>query len=295
MPDLIPAALDYLAAGHHLLALTGKRPNPRYHAKPEEDGVPGWSWDRSIYGLPESDEDIEAFKEVFTHPSTTGIALLIPEHVLVADVDSEPAAQLFRHLAGSDPLDTRTSKTPNGYHIWFLAPGADQSVWLGNRSLLFKGYGGYVAAPPSDHFDDEGNIDGTYAWIGDWEPIDWLPEGIDAYIKQMRENARPEPNKEDGRRLILKVTGAKPVSIFSDRVEWAMEWNLAGLASAIINAPEGNQNAMIAWAAMVAQEEGVPYDTAMAVLLDAALLGNHPRKRAVATIRGVYQRRGRGQ
>ena len=99
--DLTEAALGYLRLEMHLLALTEKRPNPRYHSKGEDDEV-GWSWDKSIHGWPETDADLHALEEVFTHPSTTGVAILIPMHVLVADVDTEEAAVLFAELAGGE-------------------------------------------------------------------------------------------------------------------------------------------------------------------------------------------------
>lgn len=282
MNELAQAAVEYLHADMHLLALTGKRPNSRYHET--------WDWDNSIHGMPLTLADTEALKEVFTHPTTTGIAILIPEHVLVADVDTEAAATLFTELAGDiETWETRTSRTPNGLHLWYLAPGANSTVWVGDRTLLFKGFGGYVAAPPSRHFDENGVEDGVYTWLGDWQPVDWLPEGIRERIKFERALAGDpiEQKKHPIWSVPLDANG-----------HWTWKgwsyYSIEGLCKAIREAPDGNQNNMIAWAAMQARDEGVPFESAMPQLLAAAIEGGHPEHRARTTIRGAYKRAARG-
>jgi len=281
MNDLALAAVGYLAEGFHLLALHGKRPNPKYHET--------WDWDNSIHGIPESEDDEAALAAVFADPSTTGVAILIPQHVLVADIDTDAAAELYLDLAGVVP-ETRTARTPNGLHVWFWAPGADASVWLGDRTLLFKGFGGYVAAPPSRHFDEKGEEDGVYMWMPDarYEP---LPKGIEDAIRDAR--------AVDGLQSAYAATPReKNLVLLMENRRWAWKGygvvDITGLCKAIIDAPEGNQNNMIAWAAMQARDEGVPYDLAMPQLLAAALEGNHPEHRARATIKGAYKRRSRG-
>lgn len=290
MNELTEAALGYLEQGHHLLALSGKRPNLRYHSKGDGDEV-GWSWDRSIHGSPETDEDRAALAEVFEHPSTTGVAILIPKGVLVADVDTDEAADLF--LAAGGTLDTVCAKTTKGYHVWFEDPAADKSVWLGGRVLLFKGFGGYVAAPPSRHFADEARTqqDGVYTWLVEpaGQRLAPLPAQIADRLKIVR--SFPEPVREERAGPSLHVP--LDAEFHWTWNGWA-EWNIEGLRQAIIKAPDGNQNNMIAWAAMQARDEGVPYDAAMPALLSAALEGHHPRQRAIQTIRGAYGRRSRG-
>lgn len=279
MNDLALAAVGYLAEGFHLLALHGKRPNPKYHES--------WDWDNSIHGIPESEEDEAALAAVFADRTTTGVAILIPQHVLVADVDTEDAAAMFMRLAGEMP-NTRTARTPNGLHMWFWEPGADASVWLGDRVLLFKGFGGYVAAPPSRHFDEAGKEDGVYMWMPDarYEP---LPAGIENALNARKALDATVPVPFDREKNLVLV--------MRDR-RWTWKGyaytDISGLCKAIIEAPEGNQNNMIAWAAMQARDEGVPFDLAMPQLLAAALEGNHPEHRARATIRGAYKRGARG-
>jgi len=286
--DLADAALAYLDAGLHLLALRGKRPNIRFH--------PTWDWDNSIHGVPENDADMHALEEVFDCPTTTGVAILIPQNVLVADVDTEEAAVLLMQLAGSLP-DTRTGRTPNGLHLWFLSPGADANVWIGGRTLLFKGFGGYVVAPPSDHFDAHGNLDGVYTWIGDWGPIDWLPEGVEERLKFTRamKNVKPVKIAADLSGEFIQVEFTTDASGMPDG-KWRLwkRWHIEGLCKAIIDAPDGNQNNVICWAAMQARDEGVPFDLAMPQLLAAAIAGGHPADRAKTTIKGAYKRGHRG-
>lgn len=290
MSELTDAALDYLSRGLHLLALTEKRPNPRYHGK-DDEGNGGWSWDLSIHGYPEKDADLHALAEVFDHESTTGVALLIPEHFLVADIDTDEAASLFLDLAGDVP-ETVVAKTPNGLHAWYLAPGAAGSRWVGERTLLFKGLGGYVAAPPSRHFDRNHVEDGRYEWISDFDAgIADLPDGIAAYFRarnalEMTQSVHTEPS---GRLMVVPMG---PDGRWT-RQGWS-SWHLEGLCRAIRDAKDGNQNNMIAWAAMQARDEGVPYDVAMPLLLNAALEGGHPRHRAVTTIKGAFTRGPRG-
>lgn len=279
MNDLTLAAVSYLAAGLHLLALTGKRPNTKFHGE-------GWDWDNSIHGLPESGEDEEALDQVFSDRSTTGVAILIPQHVLVADVDTEEAATLLHSLgAGYDFAATRVAKTPHGLHLWFLAPGANASVWVGGRTLLMKGFGGYCVAPPS-------TVDGQpYRWIGDWAIIDWLPDGVEKRLRVARAvgSLKPAKTVEDHSGEYIQITWIEGKK---NPILWK-RWNIAGLCRAIVEAPEGNQNSIIAWASMAARDEGVPFETAYPLLMAAAAEGNHPERRARDTIKGAY-RRGKG-
>jgi hypothetical protein len=206
--------------------------------------------------------------------------------MLVADVDTEEAAVLFMGLAGEMP-DTAIAETPNGLHLWFLAPGFDANQWLGGRKLLFKGFGGYVAAPPSAHFDADGVQDGVYTWLSDpSQGYDLLPERISSHLAAKRHLEAIAPSKD--------TSGSVGHVEFDDkgRATWRMwqVWDLSGLQRAIREADDGNQNNIIHWAAMRAAETGVPFDVAMKDLLAAALEGHHPRRRAETSIRSGYRK-----
>lgn len=276
--QLEDAAAAYLEAGLHILALAGKRPNPAVH--------PTFSYENSAWGSPEGAEASGWMEEAFGHPDTTGVGILVPEHMLVADIDTDDAAALFYELAGALP-GAAVSRTAHGLHVWYIAPGADKTYWLGGRTLMLRGLGGYVAAPPSVH--PEGPV---YEWI---DPLvvdgrvsaDLLP---DAMAKRLKVDdffaARKLADREahENWRYVVELDERRHLKSLR------REWDLEGLERAIVEAPDGNQNNMISWAAMTARDEGVPYDVAMDRLLDAAIRGNHPRDRAVATIRGAYRR-----
>lgn len=296
MTDLADAAVDYLRAGLHILALTGKKPNARVHGE-------SWSWDESFWGTPR-DEDIPQIERSFNEYGTTGIAILIPPEFLVADVDTDRAAQLLLDLGFEVNDETVSAKTKNGLHIWFWCPGADRNRWLGDgqqpdpgRTLLFKGLGGYVVAPPSLHFDADGEVDGSYEWVN---PL--VVGGVPQMPNAIPPTARERFKRDD---LWAKDRTENKVAVSSFTVQpveglkwwqWTKTWEYQteGLERAIIGAADGNQNNIIHWAAMTCAEEGVPYEVAMERLLAAAVKGNHPRQRARDTIRGAYKVRARG-
>lgn len=289
--DLTTAALQYLANGHHLLALHEKRPNPRFHARPADSDEPGWSWDRSIHnddGLPLADTDIAAVDAIFSDPTTTGIALLVPAGALVADIDTPRAAEIYMKHAGALPTDTCVSKTPNGLHVWFLAPGYDGGVWLeGKEGLLFKGLGGYVAAPPSAHFNAKGEQDGVYQWLGDTAVIAPLPKGIARALADARAVASLTPVRfsESGGDVHCEWDSkGRLVAMWPD-------WHIDGLLKAVRESGEGNRNNMLAWAALTAAEEGATIESTMPSLLQAALDAGLSRRESVTTIRAAFKRR----
>ena len=292
MNDLTTAALAYARAGLHLLALTGKQPSGKWH--------PEWDYERSIHGEGEPTwEERAAFEAIFEDDLVTGVAILIPEHFYVADVDKEPAAIILRDLLGGEfAIDTAASQTRNGLHIWFYAPGAHASRWVGGRDgLLLKGLGGYVVAPPSKH-----PAGGVYRWLNPLVVdgricVADMPASMAATLQAIDRvdhtarvgdgEGQSHPEEDPGFwGWSVEGTG----SLAGGTLHVRAGWNLDGLENAIIEAPDGNQNNVIAWAALTARDGGVPYDVAMTKLLDASLRGNHPKARAVTTIKGVYER-----
>lgn len=292
MTPLLDAALDYLSAGLHILALTEKRPNALVHGE-------SWSWEGSFHGAPTTDKEVEALTRAFTGRGTTGIAILVPPQFYVADVDSERAADLLLECGFAADPDTVAAQTKNGIHVWFWDPEASSNRWLGDgqepnpgRTLLLKGFGGYVVAPPSAHFDSSGKQDGTYSWIG---PLvvgglaqfpDILPAEVRRRLHRADAWAETRPEREQVSHFTME-----PVEGVSWWL-WEKNWDYAtsGLEQAIIGAADGNQNNIIHWAACVCRDEGVPRDIAMERLMEAARLGNHPLNRARDTIRGAYKR-----
>lgn len=296
MTDLFEPALDYLRAGLHILALNGKRPSALAHGD-------HWSWDDSFHGVPLGVEQ-DHLRNIFQNPKVTGIAILIPPGFLVADVDSERAAQLLVDLGFEATEETVCAKTKNGLHVWFWAPGQERNRWLGDgnvkeenptRTLLFKGHGGYVVAPPSLHFDDKGIVDGVYEWItplvvdGVAQFPDQLPFKVAQRMKAEDQYAAAKPEREAMQFFTMTPADGVPWWLWEKHWDYQTE----GLERAIETAADGNQNNVIHWAAMKCREEGVPYEIAMERLMAAAERGNHPRIRARDTIRGAYKRAAR--
>lgn len=292
--DIQVAALEYVGAGLRIIALTGKRPNGRVHGE-------SWSWEDSFHGIPETEAEWEAIGMAFSESmGTTGIAILIPPDFLVADVDSDRAAQLLLDLGFERQNDsTPIAQTKNGLHVWFWWPGADRNRWLGDgqepdpgRTLLFKGLGGYVVAPPSLHFDAAGVIDGTYSWVtplvsgGAMFMPDVLPSLARERFTMEDQYVATKPDKEAMAHFNMEPVEGVPW------YQWKPVWDYqtAGLEKAIETAAMHNQNNLIHWAAMTCLDEGVPYEIAYERLMAAALRGNHPKDRARATIRGAYKR-----
>lgn len=296
--ELQVAATDYIAAGLHILALTGKKPNFRVHGE-------SWTWDDSFHGEAASLAEVDAVWDAFSQrKGTTGIAILIPPDFYVADVDTDRAAELILALGWQRSDDSVVSLTKNGVHIWFCMPGADRNRWVGDgqepdptRTLLFKGLGGYVVAPPSLHFADDGTVDGTYEWAfsivlpsGGIAMPDLLPEGVRR--KFILNDQLTGLKTEKDAMTSFSMTPVEGVPWY----EWPKVWDYqtAGLERAIESAADGNQNNLIHWAALTCREEGVPYEVAMERLLAAAIKGGHPRARARDTIKGAYKRAARG-
>lgn len=295
------AAIEYVSAGLHILALTGKKPNGRVHGG-------SWSYEDSFHGTLQSDEENEALAKAFSaERGTTGIAILVPPEFLVADVDSDRAAQLLLDCGfDADGGDSIVALTKNGLHVWFWWPGADRNRWLGDaqepdpgRTLLFKGFGGYVVAPPSLHFDAAGVEDGAYKWSRNPLVLGgrrYMPQPLPAGAgERLARDDMWTADRAEHRTEVTTFTLIPDPDLKWWQWEKVYDYQTGGLERAIETAADGNQNNVIHWAAMTAKEEGVPLAVAMERLLDAAIRGGHPRNRARDTIKGAYKRRARGR
>jgi hypothetical protein len=281
--DLVDYAKSYLSAGLSIIALTGKRPNTHFH----EHGLSD-----PIEGVPESKEDDELIERVFTHPDTTGVGILIPRFVYVADVDSDDAATLYMELAGGLP-DTPVAKTRNGLHIWFWEPTAESSIWLGyGKVLLLRGLGSYVAAPPSEHPDG-----GKYTWLdplvdtdsGSLMSLGFLPEPLrEAILAVQKVKATAEVTRE--KTYIWQLSHNEGVWRLAKRLA---DPDITGLARAVAECPPGNRNNMLSWAAMTAAEDGIPYDMALEGLTAAGIAAGLDRRETTVTIKAAYRRKGK--
>lgn len=278
---LVDAAEAYLTAGLKIIALSGKKPNNEFHRH-------GLS--EPLAGAPDTLDDLKLISRVFTHPTTTGVGILIPKDVLVADVDSRDAAVLFKDLGG-DMDSGAVAATRNGLHLWYYRFGAEASVWLGGRTLLFRGYGSYVAAPPSAHPDG-----GTYTWLVPLklDGVQSVAASLPRLPIQMEELLRVQEAQNALTVRTTKITLwelSYEDGVFSLKTS-VVDPEIEPLAKAVAGGAVGNRNNLLAWAAMTAAEEGIPLEVALPALLEASLKAGLGSDEARVTIKAAYRRKG---
>lgn len=239
---LVGAAVEYLNLGLSVIALTGKTPNVKVHRQ---------GLHQALSGAPDPDDITGVLTDVFEHPDTTGIAIVIPFPYVVVDIDGPDGAEQWAELVGEEaflgPTDRWVAKTGRGLHLWYASTQATGSIKLGSK-LDLKGQASYVAAPPSQHPDG-----GTYKWL--------LPPSAEAPPKEVPETlARRIANHafESERRVVgsrMRKVVRQPRFAEGDTVFYAQAGYTA-LIDAVKNAAEGNRNNMLHWAAATMAEEG---------------------------------------
>lgn len=258
--DLAAAGAEYLRAGLSIIALTGKAPNGRFHPHGLKEPYAGES-------------NIGNWELAARHRDTTGVGLVIPEHLVVVDIDGEEGAVEFRRLVGAVP-ETAVARTARGLHLWFVSPHQHRSTKLGPK-LDLKGAGGYVCGPPSVHpGDPESGLEPgfVYHWL---DPlvvdvagttacqVDWLPDFIEEVLAERKAHVRLAVGSGGG--------------------------SMKGLADHLAAQGEGNRNAALYWAACVARDDGHALGDALSTLAEAAMSAGLDRREAVRTIRSAYR------
>lgn len=259
MTPLVEAAHAYLNAGLSVIALTGKLPNTATHPHGLKN---------ALVGVPECAEDDSLIERVFTHPDTTGIAIVLTHQIVVVDIDGgEGAAELAVILGLSvaemiewaRQLDTPVAATGRGLHVYFLATRPWRTTKLGLK-LDLKGEGGYVAAPPSLHPSGAVYQWGVNRRIVDDESggrvhIDWLPDEIERWLivhEQLLEDKRMAPTVymqwqmifgDDKHIIFQNLPGQADIDVLARRV-------------AAEPPGSGNGNRLLHWAACAAAEDG---------------------------------------
>jgi hypothetical protein len=267
-----------------VIALTGKTPNVRLHKRGLYD---------ALRGAPEGASDWEFIAGFFEHRETTGIGLLTGEPYIVVDIDGEEGAVQWRDIAGDDYMPDRwVSKTGRGLHLWFN-PGIGGLQAIGDRivgpgtlklgpKLDMKGYGGYVAAPPSAHPDGH-----TYEWLlppdGDF-PME-APEGLQ---KEVRDHQFDLKQSLAAKALRNKAWGPRYQP--GDTVFYAQPGH-DSLIKGMKAAEEGNRNAYLHWAAATLGEEG-GVEEDFEALYEAALGNGLTREETVRTIKSARRAHG---
>lgn len=282
MTPLIQAAHDYLGAGLAVIALTGKRPNTKYHPR----GLLN-----TLTGRPETAEDNELLAQAFGDPETTGIGIVIARPYLVIDVDGDDGARELVEIMGKTPLtsedfaNTPVAQTARGLHIWFADwPREWRNTKLGSQ-LDLKTVGGYVAAPPSVHpsgavytwLDSIVNEDGTIH-----APM-MMPDPLRAWLEQtdkLLDSFKAPPLPE--RAWVLRD------GVFQVETQPA---SMGALVHTIEHTRAGDRNNILFWAAARAREDGFSRDEALAVLGEAAVAAGLTAQEAKTAIRSGYRSR----
>jgi hypothetical protein len=281
---LTEAAGDYLSRGLAVIALTGKTPNVQKHRRGLYD---------ALRGEPETEADWEFIESFMDHRATTGIGILTGEPYVVVDIDGEEGAIQWRDLAGDAHMPDRwVAKTGRGLHLWFapstdlLVPSGEGFVGPGTLKLGpkldLKGYGGYVAAPPSAHPDGH-----TYEWLlppGEDPPIE-APEPL---LKEVRDHLFDLKQAMAAKAIRNKAWGPKYKP--GDHVYYAQPGH-DSLIKGMKEAQEGNRNAYLHWAAATLSEEGGQEEDFEA-LFAAATANGLLKEESIRTIKSA--RRGHG-
>lgn len=273
MHELVTAAGEYLNAGLSVIALAGKHPNGAIHHRGLNEPLAG-----AIRG----EEDKALVHRVFTHSDTTGVGIVLPDYLVVIDIDGEEGARVFREMVPTDEWrDAAVASTGRGLHLYYLSGRPRRTTKLGEK-LDLKGVGGYVAAPPSLH------PSGTrYEWLAglvvDGRVVtQYLPDSIEGFL-----DAREKMQEATVRRPVMTRMVLDPESNAMVPVE--VVGTTDGLVNTILNAKDGERNNILNWAAYRAKENGVPYEDALRELGTAAADAGLEAHEIRQTIRSAYR------
>lgn len=284
MNELERAAEGYLKAGLPVIALTDKMPNWHVFKHGLDDAM-----------VPEYLDDerwLDARKLAFTHPKTTGIAIVIPYPYVVVDIDGEIGAQAYKDLLGGDGdlgSPSWSMQTKHGLHLWYSCVTPTGSMKLGPQ-LDLKGQNSYVAVAPSafapcseDPCPRDHQPVLRYEWLiapSKYDPVMEVPDALGARIRD---------HKFDVERAIIAKAAKRRIrhEVLEGGRLWA-SFGFEHLIERMGSEPKGNRNNFLHWAAATMAEEGATDEEFEALIAQAPDLG-HAARRTVASAR-----RGRG-
>jgi hypothetical protein len=136
----------------------------------------------TVHGLHDASNDPAKVAAMF-HRDDANIGLNCgASGIFVVDLDG---------AAGSAQLDqfpeTRTAKTPRGFHLLYAGEARTTSGTLG-EGIDTRGRGGYIILPPSVHPSGQ-----RYEWLDETRLIEELPEQI---IDRLDPPRRPPPKRK---------------------------------------------------------------------------------------------------
>lgn len=188
-------------------------------------------------------------------PRNLGIACG-PSGLLLVDEDQADAFTAYAAEHGHQVPDTFTVTTGKGRHFYFRAPdgpplGNSQGALRG-RGIDIRGRGGYVVAPGSVH--ESGTV---YVPVDSAAPILPAPEWLVTALR-----SRPAARPTSTVRRPAACGGGRPFKV------------LTGLVQTVLDAPDGERNNRLYWAARRVYEHAAwglfDAETGRAALIDAA-------------------------
>lgn len=216
--DVLAVALAYADHGWPVFPLRGKTP-----ARPRRDGGRGFH---------DASTDPEVVAAMWASYPGANIGIRTGEQSGLAVLDVDPPAgveTLTRIEAERDiaPGTLMQQTGSGGLHLlyrWQPGLGVGSAVW--GTGLDLRGEGGYIVAPPSIH-PDTGQ---PYAWTGDGT---WRHE-LPAWPGHVLPVEKPAPEPR------VVVPFGRP---------GGRQGILAGLVRVVIEAPTGERNTRLNWAA----------------------------------------------
>ena len=181
---------------------------------------------------------IEAWAKAYPH-ANIGIATGTASGIVVIDIDPRNGGLETIASLKADGFTfprTPTSKTGNGgWHLFFKLPAGELRKTLG-PGLDVKADGGYVVAPPSEIGPSSAGAGGRYEWIAD----PWTTK-LAVLPQWMLERLTP-------------LRAVPPTPTLHCRPSYSSSRRLNGLAAFVANAPQGQRNCSLNWAAFRAGE-----------------------------------------
>jgi len=214
------AALGYAEQGCAVLPLDGKCP-------------------RTAHGHHDASRDPRQVARWWRHWPTANIGVVVPDGVLVLDVDLRNGGDVAALGELSATRTCLSGRGDGGVHKYFIRPPGALT-----RTRLPVGIdvkvSGYVVAPPSLH-PATGQ---PYRWVDPEQPITALPEQLRDLL------TTPETPRGASRGASLSHDrGSGGVSTPQD-----VRADLVRLVRVVLDADEGNRNSMLFWAACRAVE-----------------------------------------
>lgn len=251
---MLDAALEYAAHGWPVFPLRGKLP-----ARPKDQGGNGFK---------DATTDPDTVQRMWTtYPrANIGIRTGMKSGLAVLDIDPDHGGTVslakIEDERGTLPGTVMQMTGSGGLHMlykWRAGISIGTAIW--GAGLDLRGEGGYIVAAPSIHPTTRR----PYEWQNDWQaPLPDWPAQLPMPIKASPQPRTYTPRREDAGSII------------------------AGLVQTVIDAPVGQRNNVLNWAAYRAGQHVLrgrfTLEQAVGALADAARVAGLDEYEIIATI-----------